>query len=46
VIDGGESQVIDLQLKKGNYALVCFIQDRKGGPPHAAKGMVSEADVR
>lgn len=46
VIDGGEKQVVDVDLKKGRYALLCFVSDRKGGPPHAAKGMVSEAVVR
>jgi len=45
VVDGGEKQVTQLQLDKGKYALVCFIQDRKGGPPHVAKGMVTEATV-
>jgi len=46
VIDGGEKQVTELDLEPGKYALVCFIADRAGGPPHAAKGMVSELDVR
>ena len=45
VLDGGESQVVDLALVKGRYAFVCFVADRKGGPPHAFKGMVSEAVV-
>jgi len=45
VIDGGQRQVIDLDLKSGKYAFVCFIQDRKGGPPHVAKGMLSEVTV-
>jgi len=45
VIDGGQRQVVDLELKSGKYALVCFIQDRKGGPPHVAKGMISELTV-
>jgi len=45
VIDGGEKQVTDLELIKGKYALVCFIQDRKGGPPHIAKGMFKEVTV-
>jgi len=45
VIDGGQRQVVDLDLKSGKYALVCFIQDRKGGPPHVAKGMLSEVTV-
>jgi hypothetical protein len=38
--------VTDRKLSKGKYALVCFIQDRKGGPPHAAKGMITEADIQ
>jgi hypothetical protein len=46
VMDGGRSQVVDLELKAGSYALLCFVPDRKGGPPHAFKGMVSEATVR
>ncbi len=45
VIDGGQRQVVDLDLKPGKYAVVCFIQDRKGGPPHVAKGMVSEVTI-
>jgi hypothetical protein len=45
ILDGGESQVVNLSLEKGKVALVCFIPDRKGGPPHAFKGMVSEATV-
>jgi hypothetical protein len=46
VIDGGVEQVADLQLKKGKYALLCFISDRKGGPPHVMKGMISEVEVQ
>jgi plastocyanin len=45
VIDGGQEQVVDLEFQKGKYALVCFITDRKGGPPHVAMGMISELDV-
>ena len=45
ILDGGRSQVVDLDLQKGNYALVCFVGDREGGPPHAFKGMISEAVV-
>ena len=45
IISGGESAVVDLRFEKGRYALVCFIPDRKGGPPHAFKGMVSVATV-
>jgi hypothetical protein len=47
VLDGGASQVAELNLPKpGKYALLCFVQDRKGGPPHVAKGMVTETTVR
>lgn len=45
IFDGGGKQVLSLELKKGKYALVCFIPDRAGGPPHVAKGMISEAVV-
>lgn len=45
VIDGGAAQNVDLELKAGRYALVCFIPDRAGGPPHAAKGMITELTV-
>ncbi len=45
VLEGGQKQVTQLELKQGKYALVCFISDRKGGPPHVAKGMITEAVV-
>jgi hypothetical protein len=45
VIDGGTKQVAQLELRKGKYALVCFIADRAGGPPHVAKGMLQEVEV-
>jgi hypothetical protein len=46
VLDGGVRQIVDLNLRKGNYALLCFVPDRTGGPPHALKGMVSQVVVR
>lgn len=45
VIDGGRKLAAELELKRGKYALLCFIADRDGGPPHVAKGMVSEATI-
>ena len=46
MLDGGdEAGARSSNLKKGSYALLCFIPDRQGGPPHVAKGMVSEAKV-
>jgi len=46
VIEGGESQLATLDLESGRYALLCFISDRQGGPPHALKGMVAEVEVK
>jgi hypothetical protein len=47
VIDGGVEEVIDLNVKKpGRHAVMCFIQDRRGGPPHVMKGMIREVDIR
>jgi hypothetical protein len=45
VIEGGEAQLVTLDLEPGRYAFYCFISDRQGGPPHAFKGMVSEIEV-
>jgi len=46
VIEGGEAQLVTLDLQPGRYALYCFITDRQGGPPHALKGMVDEVEVK
>ncbi|HWC25845.1 MAG TPA: hypothetical protein VG474_04610 [Solirubrobacteraceae bacterium] len=45
VIDGGTAQNISLDLPAGRYAVVCFISDRDGGEPHAAKGMLEELTI-
>jgi hypothetical protein len=45
VIEGGTKQSLEVDLDAGRYALVCFVPDRAGGPPHAFKGMISEATV-
>jgi uncharacterized cupredoxin-like copper-binding protein len=45
VLEGGEGQLVTLNLEPGRYALYCFITDREGGPPHALKGMVDEVEV-
>ena len=46
VMDGGEKQVMPLDLKGGRYALFCFVSDRAGGPPHVAEGMLAEVRVK
>lgn len=45
VVDGGENQSVELDLEAGRYVLLCWVPDRKGGPPHVAKGMISEVTV-
>ncbi|MGI8944866.1 MAG: hypothetical protein ACR2GL_01330 [Thermoleophilaceae bacterium] len=45
VLEGGERQVTRLNLQSGRYALLCFVRDRAGGPPHTEKGMVAEVEV-
>lgn len=45
VVEGGDAQIADLELQPGRYALLCFITDREGGPPHVAQGMIAEAEV-
>lgn len=45
VVEGGEGQLVTMNLEPGRYALYCFITDREGGPPHALKGMVDEVEV-
>ncbi len=45
VLEGGSSQIAEVELEPGRYAFFCFISDKQGGPPHVAKGMVSEVEV-
>jgi hypothetical protein len=46
VLEEGQRQVVPMRLKRGKYALLCFVPDRKGGDPHVVKGMVDELTVR
>jgi hypothetical protein len=45
VLEGGQRQVTRLNLQSGRYAVLCFVSDRAGGPPHTRKGMVKEVEV-
>jgi hypothetical protein len=45
VLESGGSQVAELDLKPGRYALVCVVSDRKGGESHFAKGLATELNV-
>jgi uncharacterized cupredoxin-like copper-binding protein/plastocyanin len=44
-IEAGGRYVTDVVLERGDYALVCFVADRAGGPPHYAKGMLRRVVV-
>lgn len=46
IIEGGDSLVQDMDLAAGRYVLICYVPDREGGPPHLARGMVSEVEVK
>jgi hypothetical protein len=46
VLEGGEGQLVTLDLEPGRYVLFCFVTDRQGGQPHALKGMVDEVEVK
>lgn len=45
VLEGGDRQIAELELTRGKYALICFVSDREGEPPHVAMGMIVEATV-
>jgi hypothetical protein len=45
VLEGGDSQITELNLTSGKYAFVDFVSDRAGGPPHAALGMIAEVVI-
>ncbi|MGH2839775.1 MAG: hypothetical protein ACRDKY_02990, partial [Solirubrobacteraceae bacterium] len=45
VLEGGGRQVTELDLRSGRYALLCFVRNRGGGPPHTKLGMIDEVRV-
>jgi hypothetical protein len=45
VLEGGTEQVSAAEFESGRYALVCFISNREGGPPHVEMGMIDEVEV-
>jgi plastocyanin len=47
-LDGGGGQIVTMNFKEpGDYALLCFISDRQGGPPHSiGEGMLGEVQVK
>jgi plastocyanin len=47
VVGPGQSEVATWNLKPGKYAMFCFMTDyHTPGPPHVAKGMLQELDVK
>ena len=42
---GGKLVQQSLTLQKGTYVVLCFINDKAGGPPHFTKGMLQELDI-
>jgi hypothetical protein len=47
VLDGKLKDIVQINIPQpGNYALLCFLQDRNGkGPPHFQKGMLKEIKI-
>ena len=46
VLDSGGKEVDTVELKSGSYALLCFLTDRAGSPPHVIKAkMIQEVKV-
>ncbi len=47
-LDADGSQLMTLDLKQqGTYAMLCFVSDRQGGPPHSiGEGMLGELEVK
>ena len=45
VVDPGQKQQVTLDLRAGNYVLLCFVADDEDGLPHLAKGMIKPIEV-
>jgi hypothetical protein len=45
VLDAGRSLVTTLTLKKGSYALLCFLNDRDETKPHFMEGLLTKVDI-
>jgi hypothetical protein len=46
VLDRGGKQIETVELQSGSYALLCFLTDRAGSPPHLIKAkMIQEVKV-
>jgi len=45
-LQANQSGFVDLDLKAGQYAFVCFVPDAATGKPHAALGMIKAIEVK
>jgi plastocyanin len=45
VVDPGQSVFVHWNLSPGKYAMLCFLNDHAGGPPHFTIGMLQEIDI-
>jgi hypothetical protein len=45
VVDPGQSVFVHWNLSPGKYAMLCFLNDHTGGPPHFTMGMLQEVDI-
>jgi hypothetical protein len=46
VLDSGGKEIETVELQSGSYALLCFLSDRAGSPPHVIKAkMIQEVKV-
>jgi uncharacterized cupredoxin-like copper-binding protein len=41
----GENNVFEVELKAGDYAIICFLPDQKDGKPHAVHGMMKTVTI-
>ena len=47
VMEKSEGSILtEVNLAAGRWAMVCFMSDRVGGPPHIMKGMISEVVIK
>lgn len=45
ILDAGRALVTTMTLKKGSYALICFLNDRDETKPHFMEGLLTKVDV-
>lgn len=47
VLEKSEGNILtEVNLSAGRWAMICFMNDRVGGPPHIMKGMITEVVIK